>query len=1617
MCCGLFKIGKHHFEARSRPFFGLRRLAAIAVSWPGVIDECGNLVPSEIITTARLRNIALVWGPQETLGWTAFSIGKGAILLSSSSSDQAARAAEIEAIQENGASDGHVVFPAGAQLPGGKDVSADLMRDDVTTFLDRFAPVPQKFTGVGSVHWVKGRMESMGSLSDAFVSLCIVANTLGMACEHFEGTIDMDCDDGIRCPNNIVIMSEEWMVLLNMSNYIFGVVFTIEAGLKLCAMGWWRYMGERTNQVDFFLVVVSDADMAMSFFAASFFSISFLRIVRLLRVLRLVNRFRRIHMLIIKVGASLSSVLTVLTIFFCCLGIWGLAGMQLFMCPVRPRLHSNACYPRAFPAAVLNMSSTETAVASTSTYAAYSAQYISYGQQAQAMAGLEAGQLCDTYSSACSHHADCPLYRNCAFGLKRNFNTFFRASATMMVAVQDSSWVQLLYQGMRSYPTPGAAVVFFTVVYMSCMYGLFMLFLAILLENFDTTDEEKEDIQKAALRIRVLKVLKGQQTRQLEAAYLRRDKERWSRSIIETIERRAQEAATLRKALEDSKAKRDRLGRFRQDGKEAAAVEAEADSKIGVGTQRQKDGKKTIRRLSSWTERASAASGAKTATAAATSKPGDAEELALSDSDSEDERRRGEEETVTDLFQEAADVENASDQDNKTHVRKHDIPIFCGLLHPPQPSARHPTAPMNFRYVTRSVLNNGWWNLLLLSTIMVSCLMLALESPVEELSIVHPRNMFKIDLVLFGVFAAEFIIKIVDHGIYWEHPQAYFRSGWNRLDFFILVCTLMDFMVVWIGISNSTTRALGSVRVLRVLRPLRLINKIPSLQLLLQALSASWEDVLNVLLLWAFTFLLFAILGVAIFAGGLHACSDNGAGTRVTHSSVPCKTLVEPPEQWYSSAWPPPTLDAEPFMCDPTSGRRLAPPIFARPECSGYTLTSSVPSSVGAGSEWQVRRLVFDGDGTEIMMPRVWDTPPSHFDNFAAAMQAQVELISLENWSEIAFASVDIAGIGLQPRHNAKPYNFFFFFLFLTLTVFFILQLLVAVFIDAIRLQSGFGIYTDLQRNWLSFEAKIMNLDPLAPLKPPRLAFRRRIWAFCQSELFNGISMSLIVLNTLVMATESYDADHAYESFVESTNIAFTAIFSLEIILRLVAYGTQFFYEYWNWFDLMIVLASLVELALAASVGIKVLRALRISRIFRTIRIIRRLPRLHTIIKALMGAFSSMMSAVLLVVIVSFIFTTLGVQFFGGLKQGHLIDGYRNFDNSWTCMTLLFQVATGSGYRLAIRDASVVAPSCTTCSNCHLNQEGELVDFSDCGNWQGASAFLGIYLFMVRYILLNLLVAVLVDKFFDFDAQMKFVLQDKHLETYQSAWQSLDVHGDTTLPISQLRILVELLHRLKNPLGSCMFADEYKFRMARVELISLCPHYGTIQGSELEFNHTLRTLALHVTGPHALPLDLRLRREEALGVFAQIAVTSRLTLVYNEKRLAQTLEQDKQSSLAKIVRSQHTADAGASGGHHGQNLTFAVFNGRSKIVLDMHREELLHIDDSTPPEILFQMPFTAIVGVKDSPGAALVLNFDDDVSLPVEIDELDRLQLVAALQSFEDINHRKFERSRACYRM
>lgn len=122
-----------------------------------------------------------------------------------------------------------------------------------------------------------------------------------------------------------------------------------------------------------------------------------------------------------------------------------------------------------------------------------------------------------------------------------------------------------------------------------------------------------------------------------------------------------------------------------------------------------------------------------------------------------------------------------------------------------------------------------------------------------------------LDFAFFAVFALEFVVKVVERGLYWESKQAYFRNSWNRLDFFILLFQVLDI---------AGFPGLKSLRAMRVVRPLRLLNKIKSLQLMLKSIQASTTDMMNVLLLWLFCCIVFSISAINLFGGLLYSCND-----------------------------------------------------------------------------------------------------------------------------------------------------------------------------------------------------------------------------------------------------------------------------------------------------------------------------------------------------------------------------------------------------------------------------------------------------------------------------------------------------------------------------------------------------------------------------------------------------------------------------------------------------------------------------------------------------------------------------------------------------------------------
>lgn len=106
-------------------------------------------------------------------------------------------------------------------------------------------------------------------------------------------------------------------------------------------------------------------------------------------------------------------------------------------------------------------------------------------------------------------------------------------------------------------------------------------------------------------------------------------------------------------------------------------------------------------------------------------------------------------------------------------------------------------------------------------------------------------------------------------------------------------------------------------------------------------------------------------------------------------------------------------------------------------------------------------------------------------------------------------------------------------------------------------------------------------------------------------------------------------------------------------------------------------------------------------------------------------------------------------------------------------------------------------------------------------------------------------------------------------------WRDIDPLSKGAISVWRFRELVERLHADNNPLGSCVLANEIKFRTVRIELVQ-----GRPEGQELDFLETVATLAIHVVGAHGLPYAEMVKRQEKIAYFTQLAAVSRVTSLY-----------------------------------------------------------------------------------------------------------------------------------------
>jgi len=75
--------------------------------------------------------------------------------------------------------------------------------------------------------------------------------------------------------------------------------------------------------------------------------------------------------------------------------------------------------------------------------------------------------------------------------------------------------------------------------------------------------------------------------------------------------------------------------------------------------------------------------------------------------------------------------------------------------------------------------------------------------------------------------------------------------------------------------------------------------------------------------------------------------------------------------------------------------------------------------------------------------------------------------------------------------------------------------------------------------------------------------------------------MVVIVLNIVQMGMSYENEPILYTWLIDLSNYFFTAIFLIEMILKMRAYSWRYFETTWNKFDFFIVMASLLDMLLA----------------------------------------------------------------------------------------------------------------------------------------------------------------------------------------------------------------------------------------------------------------------------------------------------------------------------------------------------------------------------------------------------------------------------------------------------
>uniref|UniRef100_A0A3B5L6S3 Voltage-dependent L-type calcium channel subunit alpha n=1 Tax=Xiphophorus couchianus TaxID=32473 RepID=A0A3B5L6S3_9TELE len=616
------------------------------------------------------------------------------------------------------------------------------------------------------------------------------------------------------------------------------------------------------------------------------------------------------------------------------------------------------------------------------------------------------------------------------------------------------------------------------------------------------------------------------------------------------------------------------------------------------------------------------------------------------------------------------------------------------------------------------------FDIFILIAIFANCMALAVYVPFpEDDSNSTNHDLETVEYAFLIIFTIETFLKIIAYGLV-MHQNAYVRNGWNMLDFVIVVIGLFS------SSHPSSTHGHGgkpggfdvkALRAFRVLRPLRLVSGVPSLQVVLNSIIKAMVPLLHIALLVLFVIIIYAIIGLELFIGKMHAtcyigdlvaeddpapCAISGHGRQCPINGTQCR------EGWHGPNGGITNFDnflfamLTVFQCITMEG--WTDVLYWVNDAIGFETPWIYFVSLIILGSFFVLNLVLGVLSGEFSKEREKAKARGDFQKLREKQQLEEDLKGYLDWitqaEDIDPDNEDEAEEGSK-RNRKQPSS---------------ASSLSQASSDTHGKSCGFIYHTlsSCSRRWRRWNRFC----------------RRKCRLAVKSVPFYWLVIILVFLNTLTISSEHYNQPMWLTQVQDVANKVLLALFTCEMLVKMYSLGLQaYFVSLFNRFDCFVVCGGitetiLVELEIMSPLGISVFRCVRLLRIF---KVTRHWQSLSNLVASLLNSMKSIASLLLLLFLFIIIFSLLGMQVFGGKFNFDETQTKRStFDNFPQALLTVFQILTGEDWNAVMYDGiqAYGGPSSSGMVVCFY-----FIILFICGN----------------YILLNVFLAIAVDNLAD----------------------------------------------------------------------------------------------------------------------------------------------------------------------------------------------------------------------------------------------------------------------------